>query len=371
MQIANVRHSYDTLEVLKGVDLEVHRGEVACLLGPSGCGKTTLLRLIAGLEQLQSGAIRIADTIVADARGSVPPEKRNTGFLFQDFALFPHLRVKDNVSFGLIHQKPEQRKEKAQAALRRVGMLEYADAYPHQLSGGQQQRVALARALAPEPSIILLDEPFSSLDTRLRSQVRDETLHVLKNSGVATVMVTHDPEEAMFMGDKIALMNRGVIVQVDDPVQLYYHPVNAFVATFFSDVNRMEAVARNGKVDTPFGTLEAPDIADETTVDVLFRPDALQLALPQGEDGGVSAEVTASRMLVGSTLVHLRLEYCGPSCPMHVHARIPGRFPHPDGSRVSVTLNPDQVFIFPMESGDLSEYTPQHCLKATDQTVYC
>lgn len=368
LDIRDVNHAYGDLKVLKGVDLQVAAGEVICLLGPSGCGKTTLLRLIAGLEVLQQGTISIAGSTVASSSAHTPPEKRGIGFLFQDFALFPHLSVLENTAFGLVSiRSREERNNRAMEALKRVGMSAYAKSYPHQLSGGQQQRVALARALAPRPSIVLLDEPFSSLDTRLRSQVRDETLHVLKHSGVATVMVTHDPEEAMFMGDRIALMNKGVIVQVDGPVNLFYRPVNAFVATFFSDVNRIEGVVCQGKVATPFGALDAQHIQDNTVVDVLFRPDSLRLDIAQCDIHGVIGEVTASRMLVGSTLVHLRLEYCAPSCPMHVHARISGRFPHPDGTKLCVSLDPDDVFIFPIEDGD--EHDCQPCCDVAGQNA--
>lgn len=347
LSISHVHHAFGSHNVLQDVSFTVAAGEVICLLGPSGCGKTTLLRLIAGLEILQNGEIAIGGNIVASTGKSTPPEQRHTGVVFQDFALFPHLNVRQNVAFGLRSLPKESVRAKTLAALRLVGMEKFIDHFPHQLSGGQQQRVALARALAPEPKILLLDEPFSSLDTRLRSHIRDETLHILKKTGIAAVMVTHDPEEAMFMGDRIALMSQGVIVQIDNPQQLYYHPINAFVASFFSDVNRIEGFVEAGVVATPFGQLDAAHIPDMTPVEIFFRPESLQVSFAEDAPHGVAAEVSATRMLVGSTLIHMRLEFCGPQCPTHIHAKIAGRIPLRDGARVMVTLDPSQVFIFP------------------------
>ena len=214
--LEGVGHSYDgVLEVVSGFSLGVGAGEIVCLLGPSGCGKSTVLRLAAGLETLQRGRIQLRGETVADGESGVgqPPERRNVGLVFQDFALFPHLTVARNVAFGLADLPEHQRGQRALEALAQVGMAAYAGSYPHALSGGQQQRVALARALAPRPSVMLLDEPFSGLDARLREQIRDDTLRVLKRSGAATLLVTHDPEEAMFMADRIYLMQAGKLIQ--------------------------------------------------------------------------------------------------------------------------------------------------------------
>lgn len=233
LTLHNVRHAYDGHTVVKGVDLSVAPGEVVCLLGPSGCGKTTLLRIAAGLEVLQEGSVTLDDTYIAmPGQRHLPPEKRNVGLAFQDSALFPHLSVLQNVAFGLKHLASRQRRERATQLLEQLGMAKYVDVYPHMLSGGQQQRVALARALAPSPRLMLLDEPFSSLDARLRDRIRDDTLHVLKKVGAATLLVTHDPEEAMFMADRIALMRDGQIVQTGTPQALYCTPQDPFVVTF-------------------------------------------------------------------------------------------------------------------------------------------
>jgi iron(III) transport system ATP-binding protein len=205
-----VTHHYGRLRALDRVTFTVGTNEMFCLVGPSGCGKSTLLRIAAGLEELQQGQVVIADQPVAGPRFSRPPETRGVGLLFQDYALFPHLSVAANVGFGLARMPGPARRKRVGEVLEQVGMAGYAKAFPHMLSGGQQQRVALARALAPAPRLLLLDEPFSGLDTQLREQVRDDALRVVKASGAATVLVTHEPEEAMFMADRIAVMRAGV-----------------------------------------------------------------------------------------------------------------------------------------------------------------
>ncbi|MEX0871467.1 MAG: ABC transporter ATP-binding protein, partial [Aquisalimonadaceae bacterium] len=200
LRMEGISHRFASVTAVDAIDLDVHPHEVVCLLGPSGCGKTTLLRIAAGLEPLQQGQVSIGGKPVATpATRGIPPEQRNVGLVFQDSALFPHLTVLENVAFGLHRLHASQRRGIAMGLLEQLNMHAFGDSYPHMLSGGQQQRVALARALAPEPRLMLLDEPFSSLDARLRDQIRDDTLHVLKRSGTGTLLVTHDPEEAMFM----------------------------------------------------------------------------------------------------------------------------------------------------------------------------
>ncbi|MGE5766512.1 MAG: ABC transporter ATP-binding protein, partial [Bacteroidota bacterium] len=273
----HVSHAFGELLAVNDLSLALERGEVVCLLGPSGCGKTTALRVAAGLEILQQGRVLIDGAVVAGEGREVPPEARSVGLVFQDYALFPHLSVADNVAFGLRRLPGAERRQRVAEALELVGMAASAAAYPHMLSGGQQQRVALARALAPRPRVMLLDEPFSNLDARLRQQVRDDTLHVLKRSGTTTLMVTHDPEEAMFMADRIALMRAGRIVQLGTPANLYYQPAEAFVASFFGEINILQGVVKAGEVATPFGAVGAGGLADGTAVEVLIRPEALHL----------------------------------------------------------------------------------------------
>ncbi len=346
-----VSHRYGRLKALDRLSLTIGDGEVVCLLGPSGCGKTTALRLAAGLEELQEGRIAIGGRVVAGEGRDLPPEDRDVGLMFQDYALFPHLRVGENVAFGLRRRTASERERLALEALQRVGLADYARAYPHTLSGGQQQRVALARALAPNPRLLLLDEPFSGLDQRLRREVRDRTLHLVKESGAATLMVTHEPEEAMFMADRIVLMRAGRLVQEGTPVECYFNPADGFAAGFFGEVNRLEARVENGEVRTPLAWLPARGIAEGRAVEVLVRPEGIRL-LPPGDAAGsgkVDARVIAARLLGRSSLVHLSVEPDG-GTPLHLHARVPGRFLPDDGDVFSLDLDPAQVFVFPTDA---------------------
>jgi iron(III) transport system ATP-binding protein len=349
LRLEHVSHAYGDNLAVNDLTLGVGAGELVCLLGPSGCGKTTALRIAAGLERLQRGRVLLDGKVVAGEKRDLPPEERSVGLVFQDFALFPHLTVMENVVFGLKRLPARDRGERALKALEQVGMRTQADSYPHMLSGGQQQRVALARALAPQPRVVLLDEPFSGLDARLRDEVRDETLHVLKRSGAATLMVTHDPEEAMFMADRIALMRAARLEQVGAPTELYFTPRSAFVAAFFGDINRLESVARDGVAATPFGTVEASGIANGTPVEVLIRPEALRLQPPGGiVDGEGAARVMAARLLGRTSLIHLSVNG-GDGPTLHLHARIAGRFLPAENEILDVHLDRGQTFVFPLE----------------------
>ncbi|MCP4328094.1 MAG: ABC transporter ATP-binding protein [Alphaproteobacteria bacterium] len=346
--VENVDHRYGDIVAADDVHLAVAPGQVVCLVGPSGCGKTTLLRLIAGLEDLQSGRIMIGGREVAGPGHLLPPEERGVGMLFQDYALFPHLSVADNVAFGLRKIAAAQRKARVDDVLDQVGMLDYSAAYPHTLSGGQQQRVALARALAPSPKVMLLDEPFSGLDQRLREQVRDQAFHVLKDSEAATLMVTHDPEEAMFMADLIAVMQNGRLAQIGTPIEIYFHPNSAFVTEFFSEVNSIEGVVADGRVATAVGTITSDGLAEGTAVDILIRPEAIRMS--RVTDGGPEypAKVLESRIIGRSSLIHLEIfQQGGPS--LHLHSRVPGKFLPQENEIVGIDLDVDQAFVFSRE----------------------
>lgn len=350
LSLDHVSHHFGSLLAVEDLSLSIERGELVCLLGPSGCGKTTALRIAAGLERLQQGRVLLGDKVIADSNRSVAPEDRGVGLVFQDYALFPHLSVLDNVAFGLRRMPAEERRRRSERALTLVGMGDQLGSFPHMLSGGQQQRVALARALAPQPPVMLLDEPFSGLDTSLRNQVRDETLHVLKEVGAAVLMVTHDPEEAMFMADRIALMRAGRLVQVGTPTELYFAPKDAFAAGFFGDINRIDAVVRNGEVETPLGALDANGLPDGASVEVLIRPEALRLEPAEtgtpAETGELGlAEVMAARLLGRTSLIHLSVP-SRTAQPLHLHARIPGRFLPEEGARMVVRLDRTQSFVF-------------------------
>lgn len=355
LRFESVSHSYESLKAVKALSLSVYPGELVCLLGPSGCGKTTALRLAAGLETLQKGQVLLDGEIVADGSQEMPPEARSVGLVFQDYALFPHLTVLENVMFGLRGLPRTERQSRAKTALEQVGMAVMAKAHPHMLSGGQQQRVAVARALAPQPRVMLLDEPFSSLDTALRHQVRDDTLHVLKAHGAATLMVTHDPEEAMFMADRVALMRNGQLVQVGPPSELYNAPVNHFAAAFFGDVNRIPATVHAGNVATPLGDLDAGSLNEGTPVEVLVRPEALRLQPSEPEaNGAAAAKVLTSRLLGRTSMVHLSVPVGvnGQTAAedLHLHARIPGRFLPPEATRLAINLDRSQAFVFPRDA---------------------
>lgn len=340
LSIEHVTHRFGAIRAVDDADLSVGAGEVVCLVGPSGCGKTTLLRVAAGLEALQEGRVAIGGAVMADSQGSVAPENRNVGIVFQDYALFPHLTVRGNIAFGLQKHSSTERDQLVAQALERTGMSGYAKTYPHQLSGGQQQRVALARALAPRPRVVLLDEPFSGLDTSLRHRVRDQTAQILRDSGIATLMVTHDPEEAMYLADRIAVMDKGQIRQVGTPDEIYLKPVDAFVAAFFGDVNRFEGVVENGHVETALGRICTSDTSPGEKVDILIRPEALSI-VPDTENG--NGTVSSSRFLGRSSLIDVRMRGSG-STTVRIH--IPGRYLPAVGEPVMVSHDEAQTFVF-------------------------
>ncbi|HVM11332.1 MAG TPA: ABC transporter ATP-binding protein [Actinomycetota bacterium] len=321
--------------VLRDVSLEVAPGTVLALLGPSGCGKTTLLRTIAGLEVPDRGEIRVAGRVLAAAGVDVAPEDRRVGMVFQDWALFPHLDVRRNVAFGLPRHE-EHRVDELLALVRLDGL---GERMPHELSGGQQQRVALARALAPNPEVILLDEPFSNLDATLRARVRSEVREMLRALHATAVFVTHDQEEALSIADEVAVMDAGRILQVGPPTEVYTDPAEPRVAEILGDGNLLPAEVRDGVATTVLGRIAAPGVA-EGPAEVVVRPEAIALAAE-----GVDAVVVDSEFyghdqrarvkLHDGTLVDVRL--LGEVEPLRPGARVRlsvrGRtrfFPRPD-----------------------------------------
>ena len=341
LEFDQLMHAYNGTLSVNGVSFYVERGEVVSLLGPSGCGKTTLLRLAAGLEKPLAWCIRLDGHLLSDNQVTVPPEQRGIGYMFQDYALFPHLTVLQNVTFGLSNRGNEATR-RGLDVLEQVGIENAADLFPHELSGGQQQRVALARALAPNPAVILLDEPYAGLDSRLRERIRDEMLHVLRAANAVALMVTHDAEEAMFMSDRIVVLRNGKVVQSGRPVNLYCQPNSAFVAEFFGEVNRVEGVVANKKVSTPLGDFDAPGgLSDGCEASVIIRHEAL--FIDPGNDGLI-AEVMESRLLGRASLIHLSVP-TGRS-QIHLHARIPGLNSIEVGSQVRVRVDPSQAFVF-------------------------
>ncbi len=349
LSLSSVCHRYGDVHALRHFNLDVAAGEVVCLLGPSGCGKTTALRIAAGLEGVTGGEVKLSDRLVASPTTFVPPEERGIGLVFQDYALFPHLPISENVAFGLVGTSMVEKSARVAEVLEQVGMGWAAERYHHELSGGQQQRVALARALAPRPAVILLDEPFSGLDARLRDQVRDQTLHALQTSGAATLMVTHDAEEAMYLSDRVVVMQDGSAVQTGRPDSLYDAPANAFVAAFFGEVNRLPGVVESGAVSSALGMIDAPGFKDGDSVEIVVRPEAIGLRETTGNaDGPGYAVVEAARMLGRSSLVHMFARGRDGS-DVHLHARCSGRFLPREDTVLAIELDSSQAFVFPVE----------------------
>jgi iron(III) transport system ATP-binding protein len=344
LALAGIRHAFDGVLAVAEANIEVAAGEVLALVGPSGCGKSTLLRLAAGLEAVQQGTVAINGAIVAGAESSLPPERRGIGMVFQDLALFPHLTVRANVRFGIGRSGGAGQESDVGGLLDRLGIAALADAYPHTLSGGQQQRVALARALAPRPRILMLDEPFSSLDQPLRQQIRDDTQAVLRERGVATVIVTHDPEEALAMADRIAFMRAGRIIQTGTPHDIYFHPVDAFVAGFFGSVNRLRGVVADGAVDSPFGLVPAAHLAEGAAAEILVRPEAVRFDASDG--AGPAARVRSSRILGHNMVVELALAD-GRWRDTVVSANVLSQHLPDEGALVRLGLEEGGVFVFP------------------------
>ncbi len=339
LALENIAHAYDGTPSLRGVDLVVEPGEIVCLLGRSGCGKSTLLRVAAGLERQASGRVLINEREVAGPAAFLSPEKRGVGLMFQDYALFPHLTVLANVMFGLRALGRADAEREARRILARVGLERHAEDHPHSLSGGEQQRAALARAIAPRPAVLLMDEPFSGLDRRLRESVRGETLAILRETRVTTLIVTHDPEEAMRLGDRIALMREGRLVQVGTAEELYTRPADLGAARFFCDLNEFDAVVRNGAAVTPIGTFGAPGHAEGAPVVVAFRPEGLRLG-PAGT--GVPGAVAARHFLGGFDQIDVAIS--GAEIPLKVRAEASrGLVP---GAEVGVSANPGQILVF-------------------------
>ena len=323
--------------------LTVERGEILALLGPSGCGKTTALRMIAGFERPDAGRVEIDGRVVAEAGAgrtvSVPPEDRSVGMVFQDYALFPHLRVEENVAFGLSGYPKVDRRRRVEEVLTLVGLWHVARWYPHELSGGEQQRVALARALAPAPSLLLLDEPFSNLDADLREQMRDEVEKVLRATDTTAIFVTHDQEEAFTIADRVGVLNRGRLEQVAAPETIYHHPATTFVAGFVGAAEFLPGIVSATGIVTEIGVFPGTgDGAFGDRVNVLVRPDDVVFeARPDGEG------VIVRRAFRGfETRYSIRL----PS-GREVHSSQPSSAPFAEGTRVHVQAEALHVVTFP------------------------
>lgn len=348
LELNGVVQRYGRHTVVDGVDFSLASGRIACLLGPSGCGKTTLLRCIAGFEEIAAGEIRLHGEIVSQAAYRLPPEKRRIGMVFQDYALFPHLSVEENVAFGLGRQPQQDAHLRVRQLLATVGLAGQGDKFPHELSGGQQQRVALARALAPRPELILLDEPFSNLDVGLRERLSLEVREILKREGSTAILVTHDQNEAFAMADEIGIMHEGKIQQWDVPYNLYHRPANRFVADFIGQGVLLPGVVSAGtNVEMELGQLvsDMPVECSETCtgchdgceVDVLLRPDDVV----HDDRSPLQAEVLHKAFRGAEILYTLRL-----ASGATVLSLVPSHHNHALGEQIGIRLDADHVIAF-------------------------
>ena len=338
----NVGHSYGSHRVLSGVSLEARPGEILCLLGPSGSGKTTLLRLAAGLEALQEGSIDLGGARLAAPGRDVPPERRPFGMVFQDHALFPHLTVAENIAFGIAGRPRDEIRGIVAERLASVGLAGFEERYPHTLSGGQQQRVALARALAPSPAAMLLDEPFASVDVTRRRALREEARRALKAAGVVTLVVTHDPVEAMEIADRIAVMEGGRIAQCATPEALYTNPASALVASLFGEAQRFPAVIDRGAAVTAYGPVPTENFEDGAPVEVIVRPEAV--TLEPARDANDAFRIADIRFLGRDWLILLSSESFPALEPLR--ARVSDLDGLAIGEAVSLRFDPRGTFIF-------------------------
>jgi iron(III) transport system ATP-binding protein len=341
LQVSNLSHAYGAQPVVQGVSFALARGVIGCLLGPSGCGKTTVLRCIAGFEAVQEGEIRLAGKLVSRPGAAVPPEKRRVGMVFQDYALFPHLRIADNIAFGLHGSHAAQRAARLAELAELVGLSDVLQKYPHEISGGQQQRVALARALAPRPELLLLDEPFSNLDVELRERLSLEVRDIIRASGATAILVTHDQHEAFAMADEIGILHAGRIQQWDSAYNLYHRPANRFVADFVGQGVFLPARARGpGELEIELGVLQGSSNGEQD-LEVLLRPDDVV----HDDAAPTQAEVVHKAFRGAEILYTLRL-----ASGRKVLALVPSHHNHALGERIGIRLDVDHVVAFQPES---------------------
>ncbi|WP_256289765.1 ABC transporter ATP-binding protein [Halobellus inordinatus] len=350
LELDDLQKSYSSEPVVEGLSLSVREGEILTLLGPSGCGKTTTLRLIAGLERPNGGAVRLNGRSVSGST-FVPPEERGVGVVFQEFALFPHLTARENIAFGLKDRPKDEVDQRVDELLELVDLAGQGDSYPDQLSGGQQQRVALARSLAPEPEILLLDEPFSNLDVDLRVEMREEVRQIIKETGVTAISVTHDQEEALSISDRVAVMNDGEIEQVGDPEGVFQHPESRFVAAFLGYASFIPGYVSGDVVETDLGTVPRDQIHglapeyDRTRVDLLVRPDDVSVRRLDCEGVEACGNVVARRYLGPTFLYEVELDTGESVQCMHNHDEN-----IPDSGPVGLELDADhELAWFPRE----------------------
>ncbi|MGF1606192.1 MAG: ABC transporter ATP-binding protein [Rhodothalassiaceae bacterium] len=347
LRLEHLRYHYGRLAAVDDVTLTIAGGEIVCLLGPSGCGKTSCLRIVAGLAGAHGGSVRLNHRLLAGPNGFVAPEHRRIGLVQQDLALFPHMTVRQNIAFGVTKAQAGG----VDALITQMGLAGRQRAYPHELSGGQQQRVALARALAPQPDAMLLDEAFSSLDVTLRRDLRGATAQILRARGTPALMVTHDPEEAFQMADRIAIMRKGRIVQMGAPAELRARPADPFVLGFFGEVNQLTGRVQDGRLSTCFGAVPAPGFDHGAEAVAHFLPDTLYES-----ESGVSAQVSEARPAQGGWRVSLHVAgLTRPLIMVTAHARPPA-----PGDVVKLAARTEAWSVFPAQGAQDQSVTGVH-----------
>lgn len=342
LKVDNIACRYDDEKIFDSLSFHVNRGEIVSLLGPSGCGKTTALRAIAGFEPIFDGQIRLNGHVVAEPGAAVPPEKRQIGMVFQDYALFPHLTVAQNIAFGLRDLSRKAQREQVEHMIDAVGLPGYAERFPHELSGGQQQRVALARALAPHPNLLLMDEPFSNLDIELRERLSLEVRDILQREEITGILVTHDQHEAFAISDKVGIMHQGQILQWDTPYSLYHEPADRFVADFVGQGRFIEGIASTpSSFETVLGTLQANrayPFAEGERVEIMLRPDDIV----HDEHGDLRATVI-ERAFKGAEILYTLALPGGET----LLSLFPSHCNYPVGEKVTVRAAADHLICFP------------------------
>ncbi len=332
LDVRDLHHSFGEINAINKLSFSIEHNSIVSILGPSGCGKTTLIRLIAGLEEIQKGQISFEGKLVANEKFNTPPEQRSISYVFQDFALFPHMNVKENISFAA--STKVNKKQLIEQVIKLAKVENFLDKYPHALSGGEQQRVALARSIAVQPRLLLLDEPFSDLDTNLKKEIIDDTLHLINSLDSSAIVVTHNAEE-------------GRIVQIGKPREIYFNPSNVYVASLFGEVNIFKTKILNNKCETPLGILDTKDFKDNQQVNVVVRPEAIKLNVEKSPlTSPNSGVVVDSKFLGNSAMIHMTVNDSN-NKKHHIHSKLIGEFLPAPASSVSFSLDLNHVFIFP------------------------
>ena len=346
LDIKNLSYKIKDRNILKNISFSLDLEKIACVLGPSGCGKTTLLKLIAGLEKTQQGEIYMNDKLISSSNIHLDPGKRNIGFLFQDYALFPHLTVEENLKFAT---RKNNYNQQINEITKLIKLSNAEKKYPHELSGGEQQRVALARSIIAQPDLLLLDEPFSSLDLSLKEEIRDDTLHLLQKFDVSVIVVTHDPFEAMFISNQIHIMQKdGTIAQSGTPKDLYNNPKNSYVAGIFGETNKFTGLVKNSKVKTAVGEISIDKTFESKYVDIHIRPQAIKLTQEQTPVNGVKGTVMASKLMGSYSFVHLSVLDKNNDV-IHVHSHMPANFNPKQSTAVGIEIDSTKIFVFPKD----------------------